>query len=90
MTDRSVGWEVVQVESKWDVGNDETKADNKLDMWLGVRVKKVLQGDIEGIDSIKDWEIRKVHIAQKIKYTAWSVSENCIYYKQVDMSENKW
>ena len=30
---RSVRWEVVQVESKWDVGNNETRADNKLDMW---------------------------------------------------------
>ena len=81
MTDRSVGWEVVQVESKWDVGNDETKADNKLHMWIEVRVKKLLQGNVEGIDSIKvcDWEIRKVHIAQKIKHTAWSLSENCIY-----------
>ena len=46
---RSVRQEVVQVESKWDVANNETRADNKLDIWQAVRVKKVLQGNVEGI-----------------------------------------
>ena len=35
------------------MGNDETKADNKLHMRIEVRVKKLLQGNVEGIDSIK-------------------------------------